>query len=230
MEAALIRKLNTEQSRYFYDTLYPIQDKVLSLFEDELFYLTGGTCLSRFYYHHRFSEDLDFFYDGSLHPLYQFEIDFSRMIKKIQKLLSIEVTINSSNFKRVFCKSESANLKIEFIYEPYSRIGSAVKKNNYFIDTKDNIAVNKLTAIYTRKTAKDYFDLYFLLKEFALYELLEETKVKIIPPAYEELIIALKESIFEGEIITDQDYSLDDFKKFIESLILSILQYAKSKK
>ena len=45
------------------NTLYPLQDKVLVALEDAKtrFYLTGGTALSRCYFNHRYSDDLDFF-------------------------------------------------------------------------------------------------------------------------------------------------------------------------
>jgi len=46
-----------------YKKLYTLQDEVLKIvFETENeFYLTGGTCLSRFYVAKRYSDDLDFF-------------------------------------------------------------------------------------------------------------------------------------------------------------------------
>ena len=46
-----------------YKKLYKLQDKVLDIvFETEkIFYLTGGTCLSRFYIEKRYSDDLDLF-------------------------------------------------------------------------------------------------------------------------------------------------------------------------
>jgi len=87
-----------------------------------------------------------------------------------------------------------------------------------------------LTAIYIRKTVKDYFDLYFLLRDYSLVDLLEKTKIKIIPPAFEDLIIALKETIFEGEVLTNKSYNEGEFKKFIETLIMDVLNYAKNKK
>ena len=48
---------------YYRDKLYPFQDGILKIVKElELpFYLTGGTALSRFYYNHRFSDDLDLF-------------------------------------------------------------------------------------------------------------------------------------------------------------------------
>jgi len=46
-----------------YKQLYMLQDKILELIfsQDTEFYLTGGTCLNRFYYEKRLSDDLDFF-------------------------------------------------------------------------------------------------------------------------------------------------------------------------
>jgi predicted nucleotidyltransferase component of viral defense system len=57
-----------------YQKLYELQDEVLKVvFETEReFYLTGGTCLSRFYVEKRYSDDLDFFTNQS--PRYSFAI------------------------------------------------------------------------------------------------------------------------------------------------------------
>lgn len=48
---------------YYEKKLYPLQDKILQIVGDnnEKFYLTGGTALSRVYLNHRYSDDLDFF-------------------------------------------------------------------------------------------------------------------------------------------------------------------------
>ena len=48
---------------YYKGKLYPIQDGVFKIVRDLNlpFYLTGGTALSRFYFDHRYSDDLDFF-------------------------------------------------------------------------------------------------------------------------------------------------------------------------
>ena len=49
--------------RYYLDTLYPFQDKILDVIGRLKldFYLTGGTALGRCYLNHRYSDDLDFF-------------------------------------------------------------------------------------------------------------------------------------------------------------------------
>ncbi|MFA5806633.1 MAG: nucleotidyl transferase AbiEii/AbiGii toxin family protein [Melioribacteraceae bacterium] len=72
----VIKKLNAEEIEFYENRLYPLQDAVLGLLDQERFYLTGGTCLSRFYFNHRYSEDLDFFCDGTLYSAGQFEIDY----------------------------------------------------------------------------------------------------------------------------------------------------------
>ena len=49
--------------KYYEKSLYPLQNGVLSLVQnaETPFFLTGGTPLSRYYTHHRYSDDLDFF-------------------------------------------------------------------------------------------------------------------------------------------------------------------------
>jgi Domain of unknown function (DUF1814). len=51
------------------------------------FYLTGGTCLSEFYLHHRYSEDLDFFSEK--------EIDIVSITSILKK------SKNSLNYKKI---------------------------------------------------------------------------------------------------------------------------------
>ena len=53
----------TSLSQYYEESPYPLQNGVLNAVKScgTRFYLTGGTALSRAYYHHRYSDDLDFF-------------------------------------------------------------------------------------------------------------------------------------------------------------------------
>jgi len=50
-----------------WEQLYGLQDWALAHLQrvQHGFYLTGGTALSRGYYHHRHSDDLDFFADDA---------------------------------------------------------------------------------------------------------------------------------------------------------------------
>lgn len=53
----------TSYSAYYEENLYKLQNGVLNIVKElgTPFYLTGGTALSRGYYKHRYSDDLDFF-------------------------------------------------------------------------------------------------------------------------------------------------------------------------
>ena len=223
----VIKQLSVEETEYYEKRLYPLQDAVLGLLDEERFYLTGGTCLSRFYFNHRYSEDLHFFCDGTLYSIIQFEIDYLKYVSKIKGIYEVEITVAGEHYKRLFVKKNDITLKMEFIYEPYPRIDKVVKVKHFFIDTKENIAVNKLAAVYTRKTAKDFFDLYFLLKEFDLDSLLKKTDIKIISLGYEDLIISLRDAFFEGEVLTSFKINETEFFDFVKSLIHNLLEYAK---
>lgn len=226
----LIRKINRNEKEFYESNLYPIQDKVLSFFSSEKFYLTGGTCLSRFYYNHRYSEDLDFFFCGERYDLIEFELEFAKILKKIATIYDITLTVNEKSFKRAFIKAGKVSLKLEFIYDPFPVIGQRVKQNKFFLDTKENIAVNKITAIYSRKTAKDFFDLYFLLKDFSLQDVIKKSAIKMVPPTFEELIIALEVSFWEGQVLTSLEIDENEFITFTKDLINDILEYAKQPK
>ena len=54
-------------SQYYEEKLYPLQDGVMNILQQSGtdFFLTGGTALSRAYYNHRYSDDLDFFLNNS---------------------------------------------------------------------------------------------------------------------------------------------------------------------
>jgi len=49
------------QEKYYRESLYPFQDGVLNIVKKSgtPFYLTGGTALSRGYFNHRYSDDLE---------------------------------------------------------------------------------------------------------------------------------------------------------------------------
>ena len=77
-----------------YKNLYNLQDEVFAVvFKTEnIFYLTGGTCLSRFYKAKRYSDDLDFFADNS--PRYSFAI---RKIKfALQEHFNLKAEVEST--------------------------------------------------------------------------------------------------------------------------------------
>ncbi|MBS1681024.1 MAG: nucleotidyl transferase AbiEii/AbiGii toxin family protein [Bacteroidetes bacterium] len=73
------------QDTYYSDKLYPLQDEILRIVEsvNSIFYMTGGTVLSRAYLHHRYSDDLDFFVNQKSDFLKEVWPNFGRAGKKI---------------------------------------------------------------------------------------------------------------------------------------------------
>ena len=80
--------------------LYRLQDKVLSIvFSMKTgFYLTGGTCLHRFYQEKRYSDDLDLFSNDC-----QLFRDDVRLVRRSLEdaALSLEIRADSRDFVRL---------------------------------------------------------------------------------------------------------------------------------
>jgi len=147
--------------------LTPSQRAVLeSLAQDKYitdnFYLTGGTTLSEFYFKHRLSEDLDLFsekdYDSKKVIIWVKKAADDLKIQRLeqQKLTGQEV------FYLYFVKEKF--VKVDFSYFPFSHLGEFKKYKDLKIASIEDIAVNKIQAILTRKQSRDYLDLYLCSK------------------------------------------------------------------
>ncbi len=125
------------------------------------FYLTGGTALAEFYLHHRLSEDLDFFSEQEFDPQ-----SISVLLKKIQKTAGITKIEYQQSFNRnlFFLYIDTDVIKTEFTFFPFARIEQKQKIGNLFIDSLIDIATNKVFTIYQNPRARDFIDLYLMLK------------------------------------------------------------------
>lgn len=147
----------------------------IKYFKDN-FYLTGGTALSSIYLQHRYSEDMDFFSESK----FDNEIIFTLM-QDLSKKLNFE--IQSADFKEVvyiFILSfkNGFKLKVDFGYYPYRKIEKEKLMGGFKVDSLTDIAVNKLLTIIQRSDVKDFVDLYFLLKKFTIWTLIDGVKIK----------------------------------------------------
>ena len=144
----------------------------------EHFYLTGGTALAEYYLHHRYSEDLDFFSEQEFDP-----IAISVLLKKIQAGAGIsQISLEQSFNRNIFLlELKGEALKTEFTYFPFPRIGRGPRKDGISIDSLLDIAVNKIFTVYEKPRARDFIDLYCILrqeKEWTLEELAKKAQVK----------------------------------------------------
>jgi predicted nucleotidyltransferase component of viral defense system len=130
------------------------------------FVLVGGTALS-LQIGHRKSEDLDMF---SPEPFETAELkshledNFSSFNIDLERTNSLITTINT--------------IKVDFIRFKYGFDYPFIKHNKIRLANIKDIAPMKLDAISGRGKKKDFFDLYFLLKQFSLTELLSLYQAK----------------------------------------------------
>ncbi len=146
------------QKKYYTDKLYPLQDEVMELMGSlgNTFYLTGGTALSRFFLHHRYSDDLDFFVNRDLnYKQYSDEI-----IEVLNERYKIEFEIRTNDFVRFNILDHDIMLKIELINDVPYHYGDFFH-DKCRIDNVENILSNKISAI-SRNMAKDFADILFI--------------------------------------------------------------------
>lgn len=142
------------------------------------FFLGGGTALAEFYLQHRVSQDLDLFtLDQDL------DFDFvSAEINKIARSLNFKTKhrVSSATFLQYIFQSKKKSLKIDVVKDVPIHFGKAKKIKGIWVGSLENIAVNKLLAIFGRTDAKDFIDLYFLLKKkkLSFEELFKKAKKK----------------------------------------------------
>ncbi len=144
------------------------------------FYLTGGTALAAFYLNHRLSEDLDFFVEKE-------EVNIQvlhRIIGKFKAGVEVAKIEQRSIFgihNFFFHFPDKEVLKVDFSYYPFPLIAKGARfKNMIIIDSDYDIAVNKVHTIAMQPRARDYIDIYFLVKEkgYSFQDLLMKAKAK----------------------------------------------------
>ncbi|MEI8132037.1 MAG: nucleotidyl transferase AbiEii/AbiGii toxin family protein [Leptolinea sp.] len=151
-------------SQFYLDKLYPFQNQVLNVVKDTdtLFYLTGGTALSRGYLNHRFSDDLDFFVNDDD----RFGLWTDRIINQLTLSSSpwnAQVIQREDRFSRLSLVQNDIDLKIDFINDVPSRIGVVAQHPILgLLDTAQNILANKVTAVLDREAPKDLADIWAL--------------------------------------------------------------------
>lgn len=143
----------------------------------QFFYLTGGTALAEYYLQHRLSEDLDFF------SAKEFDIQaINIFFAKNKKLLRIKKVDIQQSFNRnlIFLYLKNDIIKIEFTYFPFPRIEKKIKRNKLFVDSLEDIAVNKLFTIYQKPRSRDFIDLYLIIKKtgWKIADLIKKAKIK----------------------------------------------------
>ena len=163
--------------------LTPFQVKVLGALGKERllkdFYLTGGTALSAFYFHHRLSDDLDFFTEvpqGVAH--------IPPLIRRVAKSLKARIALGrrfETLFECSFVYGKNERLEMDFALDMPGRLKPVLKEPQFKIglDNLLDISCNKLSALYERADAKDFVDIFFIHRDYlSLPQLIRKARKK----------------------------------------------------
>jgi len=163
-------------SQYYEENLYPLQDGVMNILQHSGtdFFLTGGTALSRAYYNHRYSDDLDFFvnqsltYDDQLNKVLAllqengYNWDANKEYTRAKGFTTLKVRKNSDTL-----------LKLDFVNDLVPHYGEIIETDLFYrTDSIRNMLSNKLSAIF-RYAPKDIAD----IREIALHETVDWSTV-----------------------------------------------------
>ncbi len=129
----------------------------INIFEKLL--LVGGTSLA-LQIGHRISVDLDFF--GELNA------DRQEIIKELNTLGKLK-TIHFTKNINIFTLN---GIKIDIVNYPYPWLKPKLIIDEIKLANVIDIAAMKISAITGRGSMKDFIDLYFLLKQFTLQEII----------------------------------------------------------
>ena len=157
-------------SQYYEENLYPLQDGVMSIISKcgTRFYLTGGTALSRAYYNHRYSDDLDLFVNDDIEYAEQVKIILSKLKENGFSWSTTIDFVSTKTYTSLKVKKEESttSLKLDFVNDVATHYGEIIKTEIFYrIDSIRNMLSNKLTALF-RFAAKDVAD----IREIAIRE------------------------------------------------------------
>ena len=126
------------------------------------FYLTGGTALSEFYFQHRLSEDIDLFSEKEVNAA-----AVEAFLQGASTKLGISKIIKQ-NFLGLYMYQlkykNGITLKVDFSYYPFPKIEKGVYFGKLEVSSMYDIAVNKIHTIASRTRARDYIDMFFIIK------------------------------------------------------------------
>ena len=161
-----------------------VQREILSIFskvsDSEHFYLTGGTALACFYLKHRKSNDLDFFTNNQ-----ELLLPFSRRLEEMLKTKKMETQRQRAfhSFVELLVKIDEESTIIHLAEDAPFRLEETKEFPEYpglKVDSLVDIAANKLLALFSRATLRDFIDVYFLVAKakFTSEDLMGKAKMK----------------------------------------------------
>jgi hypothetical protein len=132
--------------------------QALSIFSEMR--LVGGTSLA-LQIGHRKSIDIDLF--GNL------PVEYEHLIDELKNLGEVITLKNSRNIHSLLINK----IKVDIVNYEYRWLGAEIITENICLATIEDIAAMKLNAIIGRGSKKDFIDLFYILKQYSLSEILK---------------------------------------------------------
>jgi hypothetical protein len=164
----------------------------------EGFYLAGGTALA-LQYGHRDSIDFDFFINDNFST--------PDLWSKLETIFSGHALLKTQEEENTLSIIID-DVRISFFGYHYNLINTPREESGFILATPLEIGCMKLSAITGRSTLKDYVDLYFILKNHSLSELLIAAKQKY--PSLDQALI-LKSLTYFDDIDEEPIRFMPDF-------------------
>jgi len=162
--------------------------------DQDRFYLTEGTALAEFYLGHRLSYDLDFFTgeDGLILP-------FANLLEAtaIREGCQLAVIRRFSTFIEFQYITESEKVRVDLALDSPYRF-EPVMPSEYGVMANDltDLKADKLLAYYGRAEPRDAVDIFFILQQESLENLLTLTSQK--DPGFDPYWLAIALQRAEG--------------------------------
>ena len=199
-------------------TVYPETLGILkALMQEPLlndFYLVGGTALS-LQIGHRISVDIDLFTN------IPFDSNF------LSAELKQKYAFKESLDRGYFLQGQIAEVKVDILKYPYKPLFNIIEVEEVRMVLAADIASMKMAAITNRGRKRDFIDLFFLLKQFSLKQIIEWYQQK-----YDAEIFMLFQSLIyfddaEGDIDLNMLLPLDweEVKKEISAQVKNYLKF-----
>ncbi len=132
------------------------RDVLLEFFQKEQrFFLTGGAALAGFHLGHRETDDLDLFTTAYVLN------EGRQVLEAVAVSLGAELhgISDSPTHKRFAIRRGSENVKIDLVHDTHQLRAKVILDDIIRVDSIEEIAANKLTAILSRSEIRDLVDL-----------------------------------------------------------------------
>jgi len=204
-----------------YPTTLELLKKLMQIPELSDFFLVGGTALA-LQLGHRISVDIDLFTQN--------EFDTKKIYATLTNSFSIsDVTEekNTLNCNISFPEKSNKLVKMDMIKYSYPLIKPIVNIENIRLLSIEDIIPMKLSAVAGRGAKKDFYDIYYLLKSYSLYQMFDLFEIKF--PNVNKFHIIKSLSYFEDADIEPNPLTIEkeNWKKIKEYIISVTNKYSK---